>query len=81
MFIDSIRFMSSSPSNLVDNLSEGLRNDKCTDSKSRLEYISAKDELLIFNCLKCSKNHKNYSNKNISQIHMKSVIETLINFV
>ena len=31
--------------------------------KSYLEYISTKDELLIFNCLKCSKNHEKNLNK------------------
>ena len=30
-FIDTFRFMSSSLSSLVDNFSEGLYNDKCTD--------------------------------------------------
>ena len=30
-FVDSFRFMSSSSSSLVDNLSEGLLNDKCID--------------------------------------------------
>ena len=51
--------MSSSLSNPVDNLSDGLHNIKCTDCKSCLEYISTEeDELLMFNCLKCSKNHK-----------------------
>ena len=30
-FIDTFRFMSSSLSSFVDNLSEGLYNDKCTD--------------------------------------------------
>ena len=33
-FIDSFRFMSSSLSNLVDNLSEVLHCDKCIDCKS-----------------------------------------------
>ena len=66
-FIDSFRFMSSSLSSLADNLSEGLHNNKCTDCKSCLEYISTKDELLIFNCLKCSKNHKNYFNKYLTK--------------
>ena len=42
--------MSSSLSNLVDNLSEGLYDDKCTHYKFYFEYISTKDELLIFNC-------------------------------
>ena len=59
--------MSSSLSSLADNLSEGLHNNKCTDCKSCLEYISTKDELLIFNCLKCSKNHKNYFNKYLTK--------------
>ena len=40
-FIDSFRFMSSSLSSLVENLSEGLHNDKCTDCKSCIEYISS----------------------------------------
>ena len=40
-----------------DNLSKGLHNDKCTDCKSYLEYLSIKDELLVLNCLKCSKNY------------------------
>ena len=35
-FIDSFRFMSTSLSNLVNNLSEGVHNDKCTDCKSSL---------------------------------------------
>ena len=36
-FIDSFRFMSTSLSNLLDNLSEGLHSDKCTDCKSYLD--------------------------------------------
>ena len=61
-FVGSFRFMSNSLSSRVDNLSEVLHNDKCTDCKFYLEYISNKDELLIFNCLKCSKNHKKHFN-------------------
>ena len=38
-FIDSFRFMSSSESSLVDNLSEGLQSDQCTDCKTYLELI------------------------------------------
>ena len=35
-FIDSCRFMSTSLSNLVSNLSKGLHNDRCIDCKSCL---------------------------------------------
>ena len=49
-FIDSFRSMSSSLSNLVDNLSEGLHNDNCTDCKSCLDYMSVEDEQLFFRC-------------------------------
>ena len=64
--IDSFRCMSSSLSNLVDNHSDGLHNIKCTDCKSYLEYISTKEEeLLIFHCLKCSKNQKKHFNKEL----------------
>ena len=38
-FIDSYRFMSSSLSKLVDNLSEGIHNNKRSDSESNLDYI------------------------------------------
>ena len=37
--IDSYRFMSSSLSKLVDNLSEGIHNNKCSDCESNLDYI------------------------------------------
>ena len=38
-FIDSFRSMSSSLSKLVDNLSEGIYNNKCFDCKSKLDYV------------------------------------------
>ena len=49
-FSDSFRFMSSSLLNLVDNLSEELHSNKCTDCKSCLDYTSVKDDQLIFRC-------------------------------
>ena len=36
--------MSTSLSNLVDNLSEGLINDNCIDCKSCVDYRLVKDE-------------------------------------
>ena len=54
-FIDSFRFMSTSLSIPVNNLSEGLHNDKCIDCKSYLEYMSIKDDQLILRCFKCKK--------------------------
>ena len=50
-FIDSYRFMSTSLSNLVGNLSEGLHNDRCIDCKSCLDYMTIKHEQIIFRYL------------------------------
>ena len=47
-FLDSFRFMSTSLSNLVNNLSEGVHNDKCTDCKSCLDYMSIKNKKTNF---------------------------------
>ena len=43
-FIDSFRFMSSSLSKLVDNLTEGLHNNRCVDCEFCLDYIKTKNE-------------------------------------
>ena len=66
-FIDSCRFMSTSLSNLVSNLSEGLHNDMCIACKSSLDYMATKDEQLIFRCLRCKKNYEKKINKELSQ--------------
>ena len=69
--------MSSSLSSLVDNLAEGLHNNKCKDCTSCLEYKKYKDKHLIFNCLHCNNNHKKYFNKEL----VKRFPKTCMNLV
>ena len=57
--------MSSSLSNLVNNLSDRLHSDKCTDCKSYLDYMSIKDDQLIFRCFDCKKKYKKAFNKEL----------------
>ena len=65
-FIDSYRFMSSSLSKLVDNLSEGIYNNRCADCESCLDYArSTKNEKLIFKCFNCEQYYKKNFNKDL----------------
>ena len=57
--------MSTSLSNLLSNLSEGLHNDRCIDCKSCLDYMTTKDEQLIFRCFSCKKNYEKDFNKEL----------------
>ena len=50
--------MSASLSNLVDNLSESLHSCRCIDCISYLDYMTNKDENLIFKCSSCKKNYE-----------------------
>ena len=59
--------MSTSLSNLVSNLSEVLHNDRCIHCKSCLDFMTTKDEQLIFRCLKCKKNYEKKINKELIQ--------------
>ena len=65
-FIDSCRFMSSSLSKLVDNLSEGIHNNKCFDCESNLDYVRiTKNEKLLLKCFNCNIYYKKKFNKEL----------------
>ena len=57
--------MSSSLSNLFDNLSEELYCDKCTNCKCCPDCMSVKDVQLIFRCFESRINYKKDFNKEL----------------
>ena len=59
--------MPTSLSNLVNNLSEGLHNDRCIDCKSCLDYMTTKDRQLIVWRFRCKKNYDKDFNKELIQ--------------
>ena len=71
-FIDSYRFMSSLLSKLVDNLSDGIHNNKRLDWKYCLDYIKIKNEKLLLKFFNCN----NYYRKNFNQDLIKKFKNT-----
>ena len=65
--IDSVQFMTSFLSSLTDNLAEGLCKGNCKDCTSRLEYMTAKNGLLIFKCVDCNKTYKKKFDEDLSK--------------
>ena len=60
--------MSSSLSKLVDNLSEGIHNNKCSDCESNLDYIKIKkNEKLLLKCFNCNIYYKKKFNKDLTK--------------
>ena len=57
--------MSLSLSKLVDNLSEGIHNNKCVDCNSCLDYIKIKNEKLLLKCFSCNTYYKKKFNKDL----------------
>ena len=74
-FIDSYRFMSSSLSKLVDNLSERIHNNKCLNCNPCLDYVriitaklsslERKNEKLLLKCFNCNNYYKKKFNKEL----------------
>ena len=52
-------------SKLIDNLSEGIHNNKCADCESCLDYIKTKKEKLIRKCFNCEQYYEKKFNKDL----------------
>ena len=66
-FINSARFMATSLSNLVGNLTEGMQKLKCKDCDCFLDYESVKDNLINYKRLSCKKDYSNKTDEELKK--------------
>ena len=65
-FIDSYRFMAMPLLRLIDNLSEGIHNNKCVHCESNLDYVRiTKNEKLILECFNCKQRYRKKFNEKL----------------
>ena len=62
-----MRFMASSFSSLVDNLTEEINKIKCKGCGCFLDYESVKDNSMKYKCLSCNKNYSNKLDKELKK--------------
>ena len=62
-----MRFMASSFSSLVDNLTEEINNFKCKGCDCFLDYESVKDNSMKYKCLSCNKNYSKKLDKELKK--------------
>ena len=49
----------------LDDISDRLHSNKCTNCKPSLDYMKVENNQLIFKCLNCNKNYNNNFNKEL----------------
>ena len=66
-FVDSARFMASSLSNLVDDVTEEIHKIKYKYCDCFLEYESVKDNSMKYYCLSCNKDYSKKTDEELKQ--------------